>query len=69
MTDKQTPTTGVPRSYKMMRARINTLNKALIAAAECIDEAARTAVFAQPPIDKLYATWDKLEELENEELR
>ena len=27
------------------------------------------AVFAQPPIDKLYATWDKLEELENEELR
>jgi len=68
MTDKQTPTIYVPRSYEMMLARTNVLSKALIAAADCIDELARTAINAAATTNKLCAIWDGLEELENEEL-
>ena len=68
VTDKPTRTTGIRRSYEMLLARIETLRKALVAAANCIDELARSAINAKYTIDKLYAQWDKLEGLENEEL-
>ena len=61
MTDELTPTSQVPMTPEMMCARIETLNKALIAAADCIDELSRTAVCAQYTINKLYKRWDELE--------
>ena len=68
MMNKLIPEQIAPDEHKLLLARIKTLTRALMAAADCIDELALTAVNATATINKLYEIWDKLEALENQEL-